>query len=286
MGTMDRVVSTHGLADAGRAVVRTRVLEAWDAFLAEAESADLERPSGAPGQRGHDLCVQLGLWTEHRAVHDLVVSARGGAQGSPPDVHLVRDAVVAAHLGASRDDVLSALRRRRDAVSIYFTNYDETLDLAPAVSAFGRMPLLSVLIGEVYLLATTALDLEACGGSPPPAALLGSGLAALAETTGALAAEAGITGSAAFRTPEGSWAFSAHTDGWTVTELGDRRPGGTVLEGSAADLLAVAAGRADARALLTARRLRAQQLTGLLRFAALADLPWTPGGPLFLLAEA
>ena len=286
MGTMGRVVGTHGLADAGRAVVKTRVLTAWDAFLAGATDADLERPSGAPGQLGHDLCVQLGLWTEHRAVHDLVTSARGGGQGTPPDVTLVRDAVVATHSGASRDDVLSALRRHRDAVAIYFSNYDEALDLAPTVSAFGRMPLLSVLVGEVYLLAVTALDLVACGAPPPPPALLGSGLAALAEITGALAVEAGLTGSAAFRTPEGCWAFAVYPDGWTVTELGNRRTGGTVLEGSAADLLSVAAGRVGARELLVARKIRGQQLTGLLRFAPLADLPWTPGAPLFLLAEA
>ncbi|WP_073265529.1 hypothetical protein [Cryptosporangium aurantiacum] len=278
------MVSTHGLADAGRDVVRPWVLAAWDGFLLVADGADLQRPSGAPGQRGHDLCVQLGLWTEHRAVHDLVTSARSGGQGPPPDVGDVRDAVVAAHLHASRDEVLSALRRRRDAVAIYFTNYDESLDLAPTVSSFGRIPLLSVLVGEAYLLAVTALDLVPCGAPAPSAALLSGGLAALAEVTGALAVDSGLTGSAAFRTPEGGWAFAAHEDGWTVSDLGSRRPGGTVVEGAAADLLGVAAGRLDGRALLATRRLRGQQLSGLLRFAPLADQPSTPGTPLLLLA--
>ena len=196
----------------------------------------------------------------------------------------MRESVVGAHRTASREEVLAALRRRRDAVAIYFTNYDESLDLAPTVSSFGRIPLLSVLLGEAYLLAVTALDLGPCGAPPPSARLLGSGLAGLAEVTGALAVDAALTGSAAFRTPEGGWAFTADEDGWTVTELGPARPGGTVLEGSAADLLAAAAGRVDARTLLATRRLRAQQLTGLLRFAPLADLPWTPGAPLLRLA--
>ncbi|GAA3398716.1 hypothetical protein [Cryptosporangium minutisporangium] len=278
------MVGTHGLAGAGRDAVRPRVLAAWDAFLATADGADLTRPSGAPGQRGHDLCVQLGLWTEHRAVHDLVTSARGGGQGSPPDVRIVRDAVVETHRAAARAEVLAALGRRRDAVAIYFTNFDESLDLAPTVSSFGRIPLLSALVGEAYLLAVTALDLVPCGAPAPSPTLLGAGLAGLAEVTGALAVDAGLTGSAAFCTPEGSWAFTADEDGWTVTDLGSRRPGGTVLEGVAADLLAAAAGRVDAGALLRTRRLRAQQVSGLLRFAPLADLPWTPGAPLLVLA--
>ncbi|MFI5958169.1 hypothetical protein [Cryptosporangium sp. NPDC051539] len=275
--------SAHGLAGGGRASVEPRVLAAWDAFLHCADAADLNCDSGAPGQRAHDLCVQLGLWTEHRAVHDLVTSARGGARGTPPDVHLVRDAVVATHRNASRAEVLSALRRRRDAVSIYFKNFDEALDLAPAVSAFGRIPLLSVLVGEAYLLAVTALDLVPCGSPPPPEPLQQAGLAALCEVLGALAVDAGLTGSAAFRTPSGGWGFAASEDGWTVRDLGSQLPGGTVIEGDEADLLGLAAGRLDGPRLLRSRRIRAQQLTGLLRFAPLADLPWTPGATLLRL---
>jgi len=275
---------SHGLADAGREAVRPRVLAAWDAFLAAVEGADLTRPSGSPGRRGHDLCVQLGLWTEHATVHDLVTSARGGGQDSLPDVRTVRDEVLAAHRSGSRAEVLAALRRHRDAVAIYFSNFDESLDLAPTASSFGRIPLLSVFIGEAYLLAVTALDLVACGAPPPPDSLLDAGLAGLAEVTGALAVDAGLTGGVAFRTPEGGWTFTAQESGWAVSELGSRRPGGTVVEGTAADVLGAAAGRLDTRALLSRRRLRVQQSAGLLRFAPLADLPWTPGAALFRLA--
>ncbi|TQS40303.1 hypothetical protein [Cryptosporangium phraense] len=276
-------MSAQGLAGAGRASVEPRVLAAWDAFLSSADAADLGLTSGAPGQRGHDLCVQLGLWTEHRAVHDLVTSARAGGHGAPPDVRMVRDAVLDTHRDASRAEVLSALRRRRDAVSIYFQNYDETLDLAPAVSPFGRIPLLSVLVGEAYLLAVTALDLVPCGAPRPPEPLLQAGLAGLCEVLGALAVEADLTGSAAFRTPSGGWGFAVSEDGWSVRDLGSRLPGGTVVEGEAADLLGVAAGRLEGTRLLRARRLRTQQITGLLRLAPLADLPWTPGAPLLRL---
>ncbi|MFG1928423.1 hypothetical protein [Cryptosporangium sp. NPDC048952] len=253
---MGRVVGTHGLADAGRTEVAPRVLAAWDAFLASAESADLERGCSTAGSTGADVCIRLGLWTEYAALHDLVSSARSGAVGPPPDL----DAVVETHRSAGRDEILAALRRHRDAVSIYFNSFDEWLDLDPTVSPFGRLPLLTTLLGQVYPLAVHALDLVDCGAPPPPDFLLDSGLAAFVDLLGGLACEDGITGGAAvFTPPSGGWAFACGEEGWTVTTLDRRRPGGTVIEGPAAEVLAASAGRSELRAL------RVHQQAGLLR---------------------
>src|SRR3712207_6388398 len=119
------------------------VLEAWDAFLATAAEVDLTRPSRLPGWRAHEICVHLGCWDDHTALADLIASARAGASGGAPDPDAVNARVVAAHRTASREDVLTALRRNRDATERYLTEEPEELDTAPAVSVVGRLPLRS-----------------------------------------------------------------------------------------------------------------------------------------------
>lgn len=286
-------MTTHGLADTGRAEIGPRVLSAWDAFLAAAAAADLDRVSGLSGWRGQEICVHLGLWGEHWAVHGLIASARAGGTGVAPTVEAENSAVLGTHRHAARAEVLAALRRHRDAVALYFANSDQTLDLAPAVSPLGRLPLLSLLLGQAYELAVHALDLVDCGAPPPPAGLLDSGLAGLAELIGGRAVEAGLTGGfallaradrAADGQGSGGWGLAVGGEGWTVSPIGASRLGGTVIAGDAADLLRAASGRVDARALLAARRIGVQSLGGLLRFAPLADTPAAPGGPLLRLA--
>src|SRR3954468_6487364 len=100
----------QGMADAGRELVGARVLGAWDAFIAEAERVDLSRPSRLPGWRAHEVCVPLGCWGGPPAMAALVASARTGAAGAQPDPDAVNARVPAAHAGASREEVLDALR--------------------------------------------------------------------------------------------------------------------------------------------------------------------------------
>src|SRR3712207_569367 len=93
----DEGSSPRGLADAGRATVGPMVLEAWDAFLAQAAEVDLDRPSRLPRWRAHEICVHLGRWDDHAALADLVRSARSGASGFPPDPDAVNARVTTAH---------------------------------------------------------------------------------------------------------------------------------------------------------------------------------------------
>src|ERR687890_2750787 len=130
-----------------------------------------------------------------------------------------RDTVGPMVLGArdaSREDVLAALRRNREATARYLAEEPAELDTAPAVSVVGRIPLLSVVLGQAYELAVHGLDLVPCGGPPPPPPVLRSGLAALTDVTGALAASCGIDGGATLTGPDGGWSFDAHGAGWTV----------------------------------------------------------------------
>jgi uncharacterized protein (TIGR03083 family) len=236
------------MADVGRDRVANMVLGAWDAFLEQAEAVDLARRSRLPGWRAQEICVHLGLWPENEALADLIASARAGGNGTPPDVDAVNAQVTAAHREASRDEVLAALRRNRDATAAYLADEPVALDSAPTVSVVGRLPLLSVVLGQAYELAVHGLDLAACGAPPPPAAVLHSGLAALADVTGALAAACDITGGASLVTPDGGWAFAADGQGWTVREIAAGDTAGTAVEGSAELLLEAAPAVEGARA--------------------------------------
>ena len=274
-----------GMADAGRAEVGRRVLAAWDAFIEQAEQVDLVRSSRLPGWRAQEICLHLGCWPENTAMADLIASARAGGTGTPPDVDAVNARVVDAHRDALREDVLAGLRRNREVTERYLTEGPAELDTAPTVSVVGRLPLLSVVLGQAYELAVHGLDLVSCGAPPPPAAVLHSGLAALADVTGALAAESGITGGATLTTPDGGWVFAADRDGWAVTEVPPEGFSGPAVEAPADLLLDAASGRANPVAAVARRRLKLHEVGGLLRLAPIVQsAPGIPGGPILQLA--
>jgi uncharacterized protein (TIGR03083 family) len=274
------------MADAGRERVSGMVLEAWDAFVEQAESVDLERSSRLPGWRAQEICVHLGCWDDHHALADLIASARAGGIGTAPDVDAVNARVTAAHRNASRDEVLAALRRNREATARYLADEPLDLDTASAVSVVGRLPLLSIVLGQAYELAVHGLDLGACGAAPPPPSVLQSGLAALADVTGALAASMDITGGATLATPDGGWTFAADADGWTVRQVTPRQVSGPAVEATAAHLLLEAAsGRINPVPAVARRRLRVHEVSGLLALAPIAQkVPGIPGGPILQLA--
>jgi uncharacterized protein (TIGR03083 family) len=273
------------MADAGRDEIGTMVLEAWDAFLVQAEQVDLDRPSRLPGWRAKEICLHLGCWPENTAVADLIAAARAGGTGKPPDVDAVNARVVTAHRDASREEVLDGLRRGRDEVARYLTEEPVTLDPAPTVSVVGRLPLLSVILGQAYELAVHGLDLADCGAPVPPRPVLQSGLAALADVTGALTAQHGITGGVTLATPEGGWAFDADPGGWTVRRVPGGRPAGPAVEAPADLLLEAASGRVNPVPAVARRRLKVHDVGGLLKLAPIVEsVPGIPGGPILRLA--
>ena len=261
------------------------VLGAWDAFLAQAERVDLDRRSRLPGWRAHEICVHLGSWEDHQALRDLIASARAGGLGEPPDPDAVNARVTAAHRAASRDDVLAALRRNRDATAWYLADEPVELDTAPTVSVVGRIPLLSVVLGQAYELAVHWLDLVSCGAEPPPSEVLQAGLAALTDVTGALAADTGITGRVMLATPDGGWAFAADGAGWQVRRVAAGVIDGPAVEGAADLLLDAAAGRVNPVPAAARRQLRVHDVGGLLTLAPIVQkVPGIPGGPVLQLA--
>jgi uncharacterized protein (TIGR03083 family) len=273
------------MADAGRDEVARRVLSAWDAFIEQAGTVDLTRPSRLRGWRAQEICVHLGCWDDHTAMVDLIASARAGGAGTPPDVDAVNARVTAAHRNASRDEVLAALRRNREATARYLAEEPVELDTAPTVSVVGRIPLLSVVLGQAYELAVHGLDLVSCGAAPPPADVLQSGLAALADVTGGLAASMDITGRVALATPDGGWAFASDGGGWTVRQVPPGRIDGPAVEAPADLLLEAASGRINPVPAVARRRLKVHDVGGLLALAPIVQaVPGIPGGPILQLA--
>jgi hypothetical protein len=275
----------QGMADAGRDAVSGMVLEAWDAFIEQAEVVDLGRSSRVTGWRAHEICVHLGCWDDHTALADLIASARDGGAGTPPAVDAVNARVTAAHRDASRDDVLAALRRNREATARYLAEEPVELDTSPTVSVVGRIPLLSVILGQAYELAVHGLDLVSCGAEPPPAPVLQSGLAALVDVTGGLAASMSITGGVTLATPDGGWGFDSGADGWTVRRVPAGEIPGPAVEAPADLLLEAASGRINPVPAVARRRLKVHDVGGLLLLAPIVQaVPGIPGGPILQLA--
>ena len=275
----------HGMADAGRDEVGRLVLGAWDAFLDQAAAVDLQRDTRLPGWRAQEVCVHLGVWPDHAALAGLAADARSGGTGEAPDPDLVNARVTAAHRDAGREEVLAALRAARAATEHYLAEEPAWLDTAPTVSTVGRLPMLSVVLGQAYELAVHGLDLVSAGAPAPPAQVLQSGIAALADVTGALAASSGITTEAALVAPEGGWACAADDEGWTVRRLAAGAVPGTAVEAPPDVLLDAASGRVNPVMALARRRLKVHQLAGLLQLAPIVQsAPGIPGGPILQLA--
>lgn len=273
------------MADAGRDVVAPMVLAAWDDFLRVVEQVDLDAPSRLPGWRAHEVCVHLGAWPEHDALAGVVASAREQHLDRLPDSDEINEALVLAHAAASRDEVIAALRLARDNAAAYFADADTSLDTALTGSVVGPLPVLSVILGGTYELAVHALDLTSAGAPAPSDELLVTGLAALAEVTGALAARVGVHGGAALHSPIGGWTFEANDHGWTVDRLGVEPPRGTAVEGDADSLLDLSAGRINPVVAITRGHLRVHDLPGLLRLAPIVEsAPGLPGGPVLRVA--
>ncbi len=277
--------SSQGMADAGRDEVGRLVLAAWDAFLEQAAAVDLARATRLPGWRAHEVCVHLGVWPDHAALVDLTAVARVGGTGTPADPDVVNARVTAAHRNASRDEVLTALRRARAATERYLAEEPAWVDSAPTVSTVGRLPMLSVVLGQAYELAVHGLDLVSAGAAPPPPDVLRAGLAALADVTGALAAASGIAGGATLATPDGGWRFAAADGGWTVTPLPPGAAVGPAVAAPADLLLDAASGRANPVTALARRQLRIHDLPGLMALTPIVQAaPGIPGGPILQLA--
>lgn len=268
----------RGLADLPAAELGPVVLGAWDDFLALAAEVDLAAPTRLKGWTAHDVLVHLGSWPEHDAVAALLASVGTSTRTAHVDADQTNTAVVSAHRAASRDEVLAALHLARASVAAYFSERHDEVGHEIGQSVLGPLPVATVVHAVCYELAVHALDLRPA--EEVPFSLLSPGLAALADTTGALSARHSITIEVSAMAPEGGWAFASSRTGWATRELPAGRFNGIGIEGSAAHILEASAGRTHAVPLLVSRKLVVHKLPLMLGLAPLIDeVPGIPGGP-------
>ena len=264
------------------------VQPAWDDFLGLATELDLDGPTRLTGWTARDVCVHLGSWPGSRsflrmreeAERDEAAVDWAEHRASTFDQDAHNEAVLAARGRAPRADVLAALHESRAEVAV-FLGSDEAMALGvrPVRSVLGPLPLSTLVGAAAYELAVHALDLAPAGARAPSTTLLSAGVAALVDTTGALAARCDISAGAACLSPEGGWAFAARPGAWTTLELPAVPQGWPAVEGRAADLLDASAGRRAVPPMLARRDLRLHHVKSLLALAPIVEaVPGLPGG--------
>lgn len=275
-----------GLASWEPADLAALVLPAWDEFIDIAGGVDLDAPTRLTGWTARHVCVHLGSWPGSRTLDRIRAEAeRDDLDLEDPragtfDQESHNEAVLAARSAAPRADVLAALTEGRDEVASYLSSdQPAALGRRRVRSVLGPLPLSTLVAASAYELAVHALDLAPAGARAPSTALLTAGVAALVDTTGALAARGDLTATAACVPPEGGWAFCSTPSAWSTLELPTVPDGWPAVRGEASVLLDASAGRRAVPALLARRELRLHHVAGLLALAPIVEaVPGLPGG--------
>jgi uncharacterized protein (TIGR03083 family) len=273
-------VTNRGLATRDDYALAEVVLSSWDAFVKQVEGADLTASTRLDGWTVRDVVLHLGTWDGTSSLSETLATLGTDAVNRPVDPDAANAALIAAHADASDADVMTALRASRDAVGEFLASDSATRNgLEPVASQLGPLPLLTLLHAGCYELAVHALDVADALDTDVDPVLLANGIAALADSTGCLAARAGIETTVGVNAEEAPWSFSSAKDGgWTTAPIVGKAHGPRV-SGSAEDLLEASAGRADPVRLVTLRHLKVKHVGGLLALAPIIDqVPGLPGG--------
>lgn len=273
-------MTDKGLATSDAYDLSAAVTASWDAFIALVADVDLSARTRLDGWTVRDVVLHLGTWDGESSLSAALATRGTDAVDTPLDPDAVNAAMIVAHGDATADEILAALQASRDAVvEVLSSTVGTEAGLEPVASQLGPIPLLTLVHAGCYELALHALDVADAVRADVDPHLLAAGVAALADTTGCLAAREGIEASVGIDADEASWAFAARTDGgWTVRRVEGSAHGPRV-SGSAEDLLEASAGRADPVRLVTLRHLKVKHLGGLLALTPIIDqVPGLPGG--------
>ncbi|MEV7398367.1 maleylpyruvate isomerase N-terminal domain-containing protein [Aeromicrobium sp. NPDC092404] len=272
--------SPHGVIDLPAYDLAAAVLDSWDAFIALVDQVDLSADTRLRGWSVREIALHVGTWDGRSALSEVLVTLGSTAADEPLDTDAFNAELVDAHPDATAADIRAALVGSRDAAAELLTSNiarDRGTELVASVT--GPMPLLTVVHAQCFELALHALDVVEATGATCDPVLLRNGVAALADSTGCLAARAGADATIGIIADEAPWTFTSRPDGsWTTAPVeGD--PHGPRISGRARDLLEAAAGRAEPVRLLATRRLRVSHPAGLTALTPILDqVPGLPGG--------
>lgn len=267
----------HGLATGDHGELSAAINRAWQVFeIAVRTEVDLAAPSRKQGWTARELVARLGEWEFGRTLEDMLSEAHDG-DADFYDADALDEQVRAGTADLPDDDILDALAVARETTESWLdSDGPNTWGLVHTSSPLGPLPVLTVMNAMTYQLAVCALDLEPCGMTPPPE-LMHIGLAALIDTTGALAARKHTTGSFTAVTPDLIVASGARGGHWRTAFLEEDLEHGPGAVAEARTILDVTSGRANVPHLYRTGELHVRDLTGLIRLAPV--LEGVPGIP-------
>lgn len=266
----------HGLASGDRTDLAANIIRAWELFEDVAAEADLAAPSRKHGWTGREIVARIGEWEFGRRLDHMLAEAHDG-DADYYDADALDEEV--RHLTADLTDqeILDAVSRARATTETWLSSDGpDTWGLVHTSSPLGPLPVLTVMNAMTYQLAIATLDLEQCGVEPPEE-LMHIGLAALIDTTGALAGRRHMTGSFTAVTPEMIVGAGAHGGHWRTRVLDADPQAGPGVVAEARIVLDVTSGRANVAHLYRTGALHVRDLAGLVRLAPVLD--GVPGVP-------
>jgi hypothetical protein len=266
----------HGLASGDLASLAADIDRAWELFEGVAAEIDPDAPSRKQGWTARELIARLGQWESGRQLTDLLADAHDG-DAAHYDADAVDEQVREATADLPFDEVLAGLSAARATTREWLgSDGPGTWGLVHTSSPLGPLPVLTVMNAMTYQLSIAALDLEQCGATAPDE-LLGIGLYALIDTTGALAGRKHVTGSFTAVTPEGIVGVGSRGGHWRTAELDEDPNMGPGVLAPRRVVIDATSGRGNVGHLYRTGELHVRDLGGLVRLAPVLD--GVPGVP-------
>jgi hypothetical protein len=266
----------HGLASGDLTALAADIDRAWELFEGVAAEVDPDAPSRKHGWTARDLIARLGQWESGRTLTDLLADAHDG-DADHYDADAVDEQIRAATADLPFEDVRAALSAARTTTREWLgSDGPATWGLVHTSSPLGPLPVLTVMNAMTYQLSVTSLDLEPCGTTAPEE-LLGIGLFALIDTTGALAGRKHVTGSFTAVTPERILGAGSRAGHWRTALLPEDPHMGPGVLAPTRMVIDATSGRANVGHLYRTGELRVRDLGGLVRLAPV--LEGVPGIP-------
>jgi hypothetical protein len=266
----------HGLASGDLGELAATIDRAWELFEAVAGEVDPDAPSRKHGWTARELVARLGQWDFSRSLADVLRDAHDGDAGHF-DADAMDEQIRETTADLPYEDVRAALTAARSSTSAWMaTDGPETWGLVHTSSPLGPLPVLTVLNALTYQMCIATLDMEQCGATVPDE-LLGIGMAALIDTTGALAGRKHITGSFTAVTPERIVGVGSRGGHWRTAVLPEDHHVGPGAVAPTRVLIDATSGRSNVGHLYRTGELHVRDLTGLVRLAPVLD--GVPGVP-------
>lgn len=266
----------HGLASGDLAALAADIDRAWELFEQVAADIDPDAPSRKDGWTGRELVARLGQWDFSRTLDDVLRDAHDG-DADFFDADDMDEEIRAETADLPYEDIRASLSAARTTTTDWLaTEGPGTWGLVHTSSPLGPLPVLTVLNALTYQMSIAALDVEQCGTTAPDE-LLGIGMAALIDTTGALAGRKHITGSFTAITPERIVGVGSRGGHWRTRVLPEDPNMGPGAVAPTRTLIDATSGRVNVAHLYRTGELHVRDLGGMVRLAPVLD--GVPGVP-------